>query len=363
MRIKEIETRLYRIPFEKPFSDSIHGYIPDFELITVRIRTNTGLEGLGYTYTVGQGGRSVYSLIEDDLKPVLLDQDPRSTESLWDRMWWHIHWVGRGGVAAIAVSAIDIALWDCKARQAQEPLWRFLGGNDPRVPIYTGGIDLQFPLDDLLESMKKVLARGLKALKMKVGRPRLQEDLERVAALRELIGPNIVLMVDANCGWSVAEALRASRALAEYDVYWLEEPIIPDDLAGHVKIAREAPLPIAAGENLRNIYDHKNYIAAGAVTFPEPDAANLGGITPWMKVAHLAEAFNLRVTSHGIHDIHVHTLAAVTNSSYLEEHGFGLEKFMPERLRIEDGCAVAPDRPGHGVALDENILKEFLVPG
>jgi L-alanine-DL-glutamate epimerase-like enolase superfamily enzyme len=197
---------------------------------------------------------------------------------------------------------------------------------------------------------------------MKVGREHLAEDVERVAAVREVVGPQIPLMVDANMRWTVDQAIQAARAFTEYGVYWLEEPTIPDDVAGHVRILREGGLPIAAGENLRTIYEFQKMIAAEAVSFPEPDVTNIGGIMPWLKVAHLAEAFNLPVTSHGVHDVHVHLLAAVPNASYLEAHGFGLDRFIQHPLEIVDGYAAAPDRPGHGVAFNWQVLEPHRVP-
>jgi L-alanine-DL-glutamate epimerase-like enolase superfamily enzyme len=220
------------------------------------------------------------------------------------------------------------------------------------VPVYAGGIDLQFPLDRLLRQTDDNLGKGFRAIKMKVGRPRLREDVERVRAMRQHLGPDFPLMVDANMRWSADEAIRAARALAEFGLVWIEEPTIPDDVAGHARIVREGGHPVAAGENLHTLWEFQQLIAAGGVTFPEPDVTNCGGVTIFMKVAHLAEAFNLPVTSHGAHDVTVHLLAAAPNRSYLEAHGFGLERFIAEPLRIEEGFAVAPERPGHGVEFD-----------
>jgi L-alanine-DL-glutamate epimerase-like enolase superfamily enzyme len=198
---------------------------------------------------------------------------------------------------------------------------------------------------------------------MKVGRDKLSEDVQRVGAMRDLLGPDVPLMVDANMRWSVDQAIRASHALGEFAVYWLEEPTIPDDLAGHARILRDGALPIATGENLRSVYEFQHLIAAGGVSFPEPDVSNIGGITTWLKVAHLAEAANLPVTSHGVHDLTVHLLAAVPNASYLEVHGFGLDRFIEHPLRLEDGRAVAPDRPGHGVTFDWEAMESFKDAG
>ncbi len=359
MTIAAITADHYRIPLPETLSDSTHGEITHFELITVRARDDAGRQGVGYTYTVGAGGAAIAALIGRDLEPALRDQDESRIEQLWALMWWRLHYVGRGGLAQHAISAVDIALWDLKARRHETPLWRLLGGHDPAVPAYAGGIDLQFPLDRLLKQTEDNLANGFRAIKMKVGRDKLGEDLARVAAMRELLGPDTPLMVDANMRWSTDQAIAASRALAEHGVYWLEEPTIPDDVAGHARIATQGPLPIATGENLRTLYEFQRMIAEGGVSFPEPDVSNCGGITVWLKVAHLAEAHNLPVTSHGVHDLHVHLLAAVPNNSYLEVHGFGLERFLRDPLKIVDGLATAPERPGHGVALDWSGLEKL----
>ena len=175
--------------------------------------------------------------------------------------------------------------------------------------------------------------------------------------MREHLGAGFPLMADANMKWSVDGAIRAARALQPFDLTWLEEPTIPDDPAGHARIVREGGLPIAAGENLRTLWEFKLYVAGGGVTYPEPDVTNCGGVTPFMKIAHLAEAFNLPVTSHGAHDVTVHLLAACPNRSYLEAHGFGLERYIAEPLTIQDGFALAPDRPGHGIAFDWKGLE------
>jgi L-alanine-DL-glutamate epimerase-like enolase superfamily enzyme len=357
MAIGAVEVGHYRIPLPAVLSDSTHGEISHFELITARLRAEDGAEGLGYTYTVGAGGAAIRALIARDLAPLLVGADETRIEALWQAMWWRLHYVGRGGPASFAISAVDIALWDLRARRHGLALWRLLGGHAPRVPAYAGGIDLQFPLDRLLRQTEANLQKGFRAIKMKVGRPRLAEDLERVAALRTLLGPGTPLMVDANMRWSADEAIRASRALAAHDVYWLEEPTLPDDVAGHVRILRDGALPIAAGENLHTLAEFERLIDAGGVSFPEPDVSNCGGVTVWLKVAHLAEARNLPVTSHGVHDLHVHLLAAVPNASYLEVHGFGLERFMAEPLAIRNGVAEAPDRPGHGVEVDWKGLE------
>jgi len=362
MKISQVQADCFRIPLPTVLSDSTHGRITHFQLITVRLRDDEGGEGLGYTYTVGKGGAAVRSVVAHDLAPSLLHADPRRIEQIWQRMWWQLHYVGRGGIASFAISAVDIALWDLNAKRQGEPLWRFLGGCQPQVQAYAGGIDLDFTLDQLKQQTRANLDRGFRAVKMKVGRPRLHEDAERVAAIRDLVGPEITLMVDANMRWRVDEAITAAREFRDHDVFWLEEPTIPDDVAGHAKIARQGGLPIAAGENLHTVYEFRQMIDAGGVAFPEPDVSNIGGITTWLKVAKLAESANLPITSHGVHDLHVHLLAAVPNASYLEVHGFGLEPFQKMPLTIVDGAATAPNEPGHGVQLLWEALAEHREP-
>ncbi|HME93057.1 MAG TPA: mandelate racemase/muconate lactonizing enzyme family protein [Methylomirabilota bacterium] len=361
MKIRDLQADHYRITLPVALSDSTHGIIEDFELLTARVRDADGVEGVGYTYTVGTGGAAVRALLARDLAPRLAGREAEDIEALWQLMWWALHYGGRGGAQALAISAVDIALWDLRARRQGAPLWRVLGGFDPRVPCYAGGIDLELPLDALLRQTEDNLARGFRAIKMKVGRAALREDVERVRAMRAHLGPDVPLMADANMRWSVDEAIRAARALRDQDLVWLEEPTIPDDVPGHVRIVREGGVPIAAGENLHTLHEFRALIAAGGVTFPEPDVTSCGGITTFMKICHLAEAFNLPVTSHGAHDVTVHLLAAVPNRSYLEAHGFGLDRYIEVPLQIQAGRAIAPDRPGHGVVFDWAALSPLRV--
>jgi L-alanine-DL-glutamate epimerase-like enolase superfamily enzyme len=359
--IASLECRAYRVPLPVALSDSTHGSITHFELITASLRDADGAEGLGYTYTVDSNGLAVHAVIDKYLRRVVLGADAGRIEDLWQKMWWAVHYGGRGGPSALGISAVDIALWDLAARRARLPLWRHLGGFDPRVPCYAGGIDLDFPIEQLMAQTDRFLAQGFRAIKMKVGRPHLREDVERVQAMRAKLGPDFPLMADANMRWTADTAIRAARALRECELVWLEEPTIPDDVEGHARIVREGGVPIATGENLHTLYEFKQMIAAGGVTFPEPDVSNCGGVTVFMKVCALAEAYNLPVTSHGVHDLTVHLLAAAPNRSYLEIHGFGLERFLAEPMEMREGMAIAPERPGHGLALDWDKLAAHRI--
>jgi L-alanine-DL-glutamate epimerase-like enolase superfamily enzyme len=355
--IASLITGYYRIALPDVLTDSMHGVMKDFELITVRVRDNGQAEGIGYTFTVGRNGGAIANILDREIAEIVAGRNPDHIEALWEAIWWAMHYGGRGGPTVLALSAFDMALWDMKAKKLGVPLWSLLGGFSNRVPCYAGGIDLELPLPELIKQTERNLERGFRAIKMKVGRKRLSEDVERVAAMRSHLGQDFPLMVDANMRWTVDEAVRAARAFASYDLTWLEEPISPDDFMGHARLVRDGGLPIAAGENLRTLWDFRHLIASGGVTYPEPDVTNCGGVTSFMKIAHLAEAFNLPVTSHGAHDVTVHLLAALPNRSFLEAHGFGLDRYIAEPLEIEEGFAIAPDRPGHGISFDWKGLE------
>ncbi len=358
-KIADVVSGHYRIPLEVALSDSTHGTMTAFELVTVRVRDADGAEGVGYTFTTGRNGGAIADILKREIPEIAAGADADLIAHLWDKVWWGLHYGGRGGPSVLALSAFDMALWDLKARRAKLPLWRLLGGCDPRVPCYAGGIDLDLSVADLLKQTDGNLKKGFRAIKMKVGRARMVEDVERVAAMRGHLGDGFPLMADANMKWTADEAIRRARAFHPYELVWLEEPIIPDDVAGHARVVAEGGLPIAAGENLRTLWEFKALIAAGGVTYPEPDVTNCGGVTAFMKIAHLAEAFNLPVTSHGAHDITVHLLAACSNRSYLEAHGFGLDRYIAEPMVLNEGCAVAPEAPGHGIAFDWRGLAKI----
>ncbi len=360
-KIASIETGHYRIALPEPVADSMHGVMTGFEIVTLRVRDTEGAEGVGYTYTCGRNGGAIHDIARREIPEIVADADADRIEMLWDRVWWALHYGGRGGPAVLALSAFDMALWDLKARRAGLPLWRLLGGHDPGVACYAGGIDIDLSTDTLLRQTDRNLERGFRAIKMKVGREKLSEDVERLAAMRDHLGDGFPLMVDANMKWSVDQAIRAARAFAPLDPVWLEEPISPDDVAGHARVLRDGGLPIAAGENLRTLWEFRHLIAGGGVSFPEPDVTNCGGVTTFLKIAHLAEAFNLPVTSHGAHDVTVHLLAAVPNASYLEAHGFGLDDYLAHPLVVEDGKAIAPERPGNGLEFDWKGLAAIAV--
>ncbi len=360
-KIAEVRPNYFRVPLSEPLVDAKHGTHTHFELVTATVVLEDGSEGTGYTYTGGFGGRAIYDMIKYDLAPGLIGEDGDTVEALWEEMNWRVHYVARGGIASFAVSAIDIALWDIRAKKADLPLWKLLGGSDNTTKAYYGGIDLDFPLDKLLNNIKNQLDKGHTAVKIKLGKETLEEDMQRVKAVRELLGPDKVFMVDANMKWTVETAIKAVKELEKYNIYWLEEPTIPDDTVGFAKIAEASSVPIAMGENLHTIYEHRFAIQYGKVGFIQPDASNIGGITGWMKVAVMAEAFNIPVCSHGMQELHVSLLSAVSNAGYLEVHSFPIDEYTKRPLVLVNGRAVSPDTSGIGVEFDWEKLKPHKI--
>src|ERR1700712_43698 len=215
--IKTVSVRYFAVPLREILADAMHGDHSHFELIIATVSLGDGSEGIGYTYSGGRGGRAIQAMIIHDLAPFLVGKDARDVEALHDAMQWQIHYVGRGGVAAFAVSAIDIALWDLRGKLRGEPLWKMAGAGGTTTRAYCGGIDLNFPLPKLLTSIQSYLDRGFSAVKIKVGKPDLNEDIQRVAAVRDLIGPEASLMVDANYALTVEQSIQAARAFNAYN--------------------------------------------------------------------------------------------------------------------------------------------------
>ncbi|MDR3077959.1 MAG: mandelate racemase/muconate lactonizing enzyme family protein [Planctomycetota bacterium] len=358
--ITKAEFAYFRVPLDEVLVDAKHGDHTHFELIVCTLATDDKLTGTGYTYTGGFGGRAILALLQYDLKPYLLGQDADCVGKLWDDMQWRVHYVARGGIASFAISAVDIALWDLKGKKSGLPLWKMAGGGGRAAKVYAGGIDLNFTLDKLLANTRRYLERGFPGIKIKVGRKKLSEDFDRALAVREVMGKDGDFMVDANMGWSIDTAIKAAKFFRERaNALWLEEPAAPDDHQGYERIGREGGLAIGSGENLHTLYEFRQAMEVGKISYPIPDASNIGGITGFLKVAALAEAHNLPVCSHGMQELHVSLVAGVANPGWVEAHSFPIDRYTARPLVIENGLAVAPDTPGTGVQFRYELLEPY----
>ncbi|WP_252435381.1 L-talarate/galactarate dehydratase [Pseudonocardia humida] len=358
-RIREIRLRSVRLPLPTPISDAkvLTGRqrpMTEVAMLFAEVSTTDGLTGLGFGYAKRAGGPAQFAHAHE-VAPVLIGQDPNDIARLWTAMVWAGASVGRSGAATQAIAAIDNALWDLKARRAGLSLAKLLGAHRDTVRCYnTSGGFLHTPVEGLLDNADESLQRGLGGLKLKVGHPEPGVDLARVAAVRGHVGPDVPLMVDANQQWDRATALRMGRALEQFDLVWIEEPLDAYDAAGHARLADALDTPIASGEMLTSVREHVELIRAGAVDTIQPDAPRIGGITQFTTLMVLADQAGLALAPHYAMELHVHLAAAYPGEPWVE-HFDWLEPLFVERIEIAGGRMVVPDRPGVGLTLSDRV--------
>jgi L-alanine-DL-glutamate epimerase-like enolase superfamily enzyme len=359
-RIEHVEILQVDLKPKVVRTDAIQSFVAQ-ETPIVRIVCEDGAEGVGYTYTIGTGGSSVVALLRDRLAPRLLGRDAGEIERLWKDLFFHTHATAVGAITSLALAAIDTALWDLRCRRAGLPLWKCAGGAQPRVPVYTteGGW-LHHSARQLVDETLAAQAQGFRGAKIKVGRPTIAEDVARLRAVREAAGDAFEIMVDANQAFTVAEARRRAHAYAPFMLAWLEEPLPAEDLGGHVELARAASMPIAIGESLYHPAHFREYLERGACSIVQVDCARIGGITPWLKVAHVAEAFNVAVCPHFLMELHVSLTAAVPNGAWVE-YIPQLDSITASRMTMQDGYAMPPQTPGLGITWDFPAIERAAV--
>ncbi len=355
--VRRAEAFQVDVPVERVRTDAVQQFVVQ-ETVFVEVTTDDGNTGLGYAYTIGTGGSSILALLKDHLLPRLIGLDARNIEAVWHELFAATRSTTVGAITSLALAAVDTALWDLRCLRAGEPLWRVAGGYQESVPLYdTEGGWLQLSTEELVAGAKEAEQAGWQGMKLKIGKP---DDVERLTAVREAVGERFPLMVDANQSMTCAQAIQRADSFKHLGLTWLEEPLPADDVSGHVRLSRATPIPVAVGESLYSAGQFREYLERGAASIVQVDAARVGGITPWLKVAHLAEAFNVDVCPHFLMELHVSLAAAVPNGRYVE-HIPQLRAVTTREMTVENGHARAPEEPGLGIAWDRDALDDLRV--
>ena len=353
--IERVELGLVNLTPKVKRTDAIQSFVSQ-ETPIVRVFDRDGAIGTGYSYTIGTGGSAIVALLRDHLAPLLIGRDAESIEAIWRDLLFSTHATSVGAITSLALAAIDTALWDLSCRRAKLPLSVAAGGAKTSLPLYTteGGwlhLEPAALVDDALAAKEQ----GFGGAKIKIGRPHVAEDVARLGAVRGAVGADWDIMTDANQGFTLPEAIRRARHLEALDVAWFEEPMPADDVAAHRELARHTSVPIAIGESLYSISQFKDYLQAQACSIVQVDVARIGGITPWLKVAHMAEAFNVPVCPHFLMELHVGLCCAVPNSRWVE-YIPQLDTITRTQLAIRDGRAYASEEPGLGIDWDWDAI-------
>lgn len=358
--ITSAEAHLIDLPVETPRTDAVQSFLKQ-ETIFVELETDEGYRGTGYSYTIGTGGTAVLAMLRDYLLPKVLGQDARRVEKIWNDVYYSTRATTTGALTSLAVAAIDTALWDLRCLRASEPLWIAAGGFRDKVPVYdTEGGWLHLETDELVRGAQDSRRRGLAGLKIKVGKDDLTEDVERLRAVRAAIGDRMHLMVDANQSMTLAEARRRADAFRDVELSWFEEPLPADAITAHAALVRSTSVPIAVGESLYSVSQFREYFQRNAATICQVDAARVGGITPWLKTAHLAAAFDIPVCPHFLMELHVSLTAAVPNGAFVE-YIPQLRAVTRSEMSVANGWAAVPTAPGLGIDWDRDAIDDLRI--
>lgn len=348
MRIDDLRSRLYRVPLPRPWAADVTGH----QLIVCELVTDDGRTGVGFSWTPQIGGAAIQAMLEHDVAPAArgLPADPAA---VWDRLWRHLREAGAGGVTTLALAGLDIAVWDLSDRGLVDAL----GRRRDAVPVYGSGVNRHYSLDELVDQARRWAAAGLPAVKVKVGGRDLREDVERVTAVRAAIGPDAALMIDANQLWDLPGARRAIAALAPLGLHWVEEPLPADDLPAHVNLRAAVDVPIAVGENLYTTHQFRDFLAAGACDVVQPNVVRVGGITPFMRIAELAHAYDVPVMPHLLTELSGQLACCLPLPAMVEDvedASFAALGVLagPPPVSIEGGLLRPGDHAGHGLRFD-----------
>ncbi|WP_270886067.1 mandelate racemase/muconate lactonizing enzyme family protein [Pedococcus sp. 5OH_020] len=358
MKIESIETMTTRLPIlTGEWRDTIH-HVTHIELVVVDVTSDTGVTGTGVSHTSGSGAKTIEAMILE-LADFLVGKEVHP-KGLWHEAWHFLHDLGGAGLTTTALGAVDTAHWDLAAKAAGKPLVDVLGRTRDRIPVYASGINLGLSTEELVEQAQRWRANGYRGFKVKVGKPDIAEDVERLTKVREVIGP-MPLMVDANQGWGPELAPRRINGLRGLDLTWVEEPLVSDDVSAHARLRTQVETPIGVGENIYNIFQFRDYLVSGAVDFVQADVVRVGGITPWVEIAALAQAFNRPMAPHFMMELSSQVLCAVPNGWIAEDvEGGSLSalKALRSPHRVVDGYYTPGEAPGHGFDFDREYMEQ-----
>ncbi len=366
LRITSIRTELLRLPLERPIvSGSASGgrgfRLDSIFFLGAWVATDHGPEGFGHAYFLQGGGRAAKTIIDDDLGPALVGEDPLDHERLWQKLYWHVQSIGRRGLVMQAQSALDLALWDLKGKVAGLPLWKLLGGARDSAAVYgSDGGWLWMSVEQMVEAACEYLAQGMIGTKLKVGHDDLRTDVKRVEAVRKALGDDVWLAVDANQRWDFATAIVAGREFQRLGCAWFEEPMTCEDPAGHARLAEALDIPIALGETLQSRFEMQDYLLRDAVDLLQPDLTRVGGMTEWLKIAQFADGLHRPVWPHLMMEASIH-LACGLNCVGAIEYMPWLTAAFAEPPRIEQGRMLPSDKPGLGLEISPAALDQFQV--
>ena len=360
MKITGIRTKAIEIPFPQPIGTSIHR-ITGVSALLVWVDTDEGVTGESYLWTIGAHKVAVLDAMVNSLCNVVVGRDPRDTEALYADLWREINFLGHKGVTVFGIASVDGACWDIKGKAADMSVGAMLGRCRKRVRAYaSGGLWASMSIEGLQAQARDLVEQGFTAMKMRIGLPDIARDLERVAAVRDAIGHQIDLMVDANQGLTVNHAIRLGRGLEPYNLVWFEEPVQAYDLAGSARVAAALDTPIASGETEYTRYGFQDMLERGSADILMPDLERVGGVSEWMKVAHMAAAQDVPVSPHIFTEHSLQLCAAAANVNYSEHMPWCTELFQ-ERMEMEAGNILIPDRPGMGFNFDPDAVERFAV--
>ena len=361
MRISSHETHVVQLPADEPLADGppLHAALRRF--VTLTLRTDAGPHGIGITFFGGALTGALHQAVAT-LAELCHGEDPARIEAITDKLRAAAGSAGPEGLFTLAVAAIDMALWDIKGKVQGQPLARLLGGHRDSAPTYaSGALMREFSLPHVVEAAGRLVERGFRQMKAQLalpGNPSPRQEIDRIRCIRDAAGPDIDLMVDINQRWDVRQAIGIGARLEELGLYWLEDVTACDDYPGLARVAAALSTPIAGGEYVWGMVPMRHMMEARAVDIVMIDLVRAGGITPWLKIAAMAEAFNLPVVSHLLPEVHVHLIAGLRNGLTVEYMPWSLRLFE-ETPEIVEGQIVVPERAGLGLEFDAAALRRF----